>query len=168
MRRSLSFARWRLLSVCFRFSCWWQREWSCAGMSESLKRTTILHLRNARQRTVCVPKHERDSRLEMWIHAAHRLDEAESGGGVARRRGARRPAWFRRRADSSRVSERRAWSAKRRILLADRMAGATGNKVEGVRLAAGWRGSRSGGCARSRAAARGAGSGAGTHRRAES
>jgi len=23
MTRSLSFARWLLLSVCFRFSCWW-------------------------------------------------------------------------------------------------------------------------------------------------
>jgi hypothetical protein len=42
MRRSLSFARWRLLSVCFRFSCSWQREWSCTGMSESRERTTML------------------------------------------------------------------------------------------------------------------------------
>ena len=31
-----------LLSVCFRFSCWWQREWSCVGMLESPERTTIL------------------------------------------------------------------------------------------------------------------------------
>ncbi len=43
MGRSLSFARWRLLSMCFRFSCSWQREWSCAGMSEGPERTTILH-----------------------------------------------------------------------------------------------------------------------------
>ena len=28
MRRSLSFAVWVLLSVRFRFSVWWQREWS--------------------------------------------------------------------------------------------------------------------------------------------
>jgi hypothetical protein len=27
-RRSLSFAVWVLLSVRFRFGCWWQREWS--------------------------------------------------------------------------------------------------------------------------------------------
>ena len=28
MRRSLSIARWLLLSMRFRVSCWWQREWS--------------------------------------------------------------------------------------------------------------------------------------------
>ena len=43
MRRSLSFGKWLLLSVRFRFSCWWQREWSWAGTSESLERTTIQH-----------------------------------------------------------------------------------------------------------------------------
>src|ERR1700728_2244520 len=63
-------------------------------------------------------------------------DEAEIGVGVARRRGARQPAWYRRRADSSMLSEWGAYSAKRHILSADRMAGATGNKGEGVLLAA--------------------------------
>ena len=43
MRRSLLFARWRLLSVRFRFSCWWQREWSWGGTLESLERTTVQH-----------------------------------------------------------------------------------------------------------------------------
>ena len=43
MSRPLSFARSRLLSVCFRFSCWGQREWSWGGTSESLERTTVQH-----------------------------------------------------------------------------------------------------------------------------
>ena len=43
MSRSMSFARWCLLLVRFRFSCWWQRKWSWAGTSESLERTTIPH-----------------------------------------------------------------------------------------------------------------------------
>ena len=43
MSRSLSFARWRWLSVRFRFSCWWQREWSGGDTSESLERATIQH-----------------------------------------------------------------------------------------------------------------------------
>ena len=43
MSRSLLFARWCLLSVRFRFSCWWQREWSWGDTSESLERATIQH-----------------------------------------------------------------------------------------------------------------------------
>ena len=43
MSRSLLFARWGLLSVRFRFSCWWQREWSWGGTSESLEHATIQH-----------------------------------------------------------------------------------------------------------------------------
>ena len=43
MSRPLLFARWRFLPVCFRFSCWWQREWSWGGTSESLERTTVQH-----------------------------------------------------------------------------------------------------------------------------
>ena len=38
--------------------------------------------------------------------------EAEIGGGVERRKGVRQHAWFRRKADSSRVSE---WAARRRV-----------------------------------------------------
>jgi hypothetical protein len=64
-------------------------------------------------------------------------DEAEIGGGVSQRRGARQPARFRRRADSSMVSGWGAWSARWRLLLADRVAGAIGNRAEGVLLAAG-------------------------------
>ena len=43
MSRWLSFAGWGLLSVRFGSSCWWQREWSWAGTSESLEGTTIQH-----------------------------------------------------------------------------------------------------------------------------
>ncbi len=43
MSRWLSFAGWRLLSLRFGFSSWWQKEWSWAGTSESLERSTIQH-----------------------------------------------------------------------------------------------------------------------------
>ena len=44
------------------------------GTSQSLERTVILHSEEIRDKEpVCVPKHERDSRPEMWTHAAHRL-----------------------------------------------------------------------------------------------
>ena len=63
-------------------------------------------------------------------------DEAEIGGGVARQRAVRRPAWFRRKED---IPQRVRWAgrARWRLLLADRMARATGNRVEGARLVAG-------------------------------
>jgi hypothetical protein len=58
------------------------------------------------------------------------------GGGVARRRGARQLAWSRRKADIATASE---WAVRttRRLLLADGMAGATGNRVEETALAVG-------------------------------
>ena len=61
-RRSLSFARCCLLSVCFRFSCSWQREWSCAGMSESPERTTILHSEECEIENQCARRSAREIR----------------------------------------------------------------------------------------------------------
>jgi len=63
-------------------------------------------------------------------------DEGEIGGEVARRRGARQLAWFRRKADIATASE---WAApaRRCALLADGIAGASENRVEGVLLASG-------------------------------
>jgi len=64
-------------------------------------------------------------------------DEVEIGGGVARRRGARQLAWFRRKADIATAREWAAAPARQLQPLDDRMTEATANKAEEVLLAAG-------------------------------
>jgi len=61
----------------------------------------------------------------------------EIGGGVARRRGVRQLAWFRRKADIATAREWAALPARQLQLLDDRMIEATANKAEEVLLAAG-------------------------------
>src|ERR1035437_8182985 len=58
-------------------------------------------------------------------------DEAGIGGRVARRRGARQPAWFRRKADIATASE---WAAPERRcrLLADGIGGASENRFNTI------------------------------------
>src|SRR5216683_6104294 len=137
MSGSCSFASVPLRSECLGFSSGSQREWSWGSAMERLGRTTILH--SEERETQNQSARRSTSEIRGWRCGFMRRtggDEAEIGGGVARRRGVRQPAWFRRKADIATASE---WAARTRWrpLLSDRMAGATANKAEGALFAAG-------------------------------
>jgi len=148
MSRSWSFASLPLRSECLDFSSGSQRERAGGGAWESLNRTTILRSDKCETQNRCARRST--SEIRAWRCGFKRRtgwDGAGIGEGVARRRDARQPAWFRRRADSSIVSERGVRPASGCLRWADRIAGAIGSIAEEVLLAVGWRGSQSCGCA---------------------
>src|SRR5271163_408576 len=121
-----------LLSERLGFSSESQREWAWGGASERLERHTILHSEECETQNQCARRST--SEIRGWRCGFMRrtgCDEAEIGGGVARRRGVRQPAWFRGKGDIATGGE---WVARTgwRLLLVHRMAGATANKAEGV------------------------------------
>src|SRR5664279_5481616 len=94
--------------------------------------------------------------------------EAESEAGVARQRAVLRPAWHPRIADSSRAEDRCQQASMQLKRLSVESCRADGSRAATEWHVVGWRGIRSCGCARRRAAAHGAGIGAGTCRLQES
>ena len=73
-------------------------------------------------------------------------NEAEIGEAVELRKDVQQPAWFRHRQGSSTASVPSLRMMKQLVLESD-VSPATGNRVRGTPLAAGWQGSQSCGCA---------------------